>query len=136
MKRLIDNADVLPAAEPARIAVPDLGSLDRIEFPVVTQALTKPPVRDEVLDASDGLDNLTMKALKKAEEILDMDLEPGSDDFSTILKAQVSQVQAILTTQARVDEGRFKKKQADKLGELLELIRGEEARQIEGRVLN
>ena len=135
MKRLIDDADVLPEAPPARIAVPDIGNLDKIDFPVVPKVTAK-PIREEVLDASEGLDNLTQLALDKAKEILEMKLMPGDEDFSTILKAQVSQVQAILTTQARVDEGRFKKKQVDKLGELLDLIRGEEAKVVAGRVLN
>jgi hypothetical protein len=130
--RLIDNATIEDAV---RIEQPRLGALDSIDFPVQV-ALPPKPVREEVLDASEGLDNLTAKALRKAEEILDMNLTPGDEDFNAILKAQVSQVQTILTTQARVDEGRFKKKQADKLGELLDLIKGEEARLVTARVLN
>ena len=132
MKRLIDHADI--EAPLQRIAVPSLGSLDSIDLPVTVS--TPKVVREEVLDASEGLDNLTQLALDKAKEILDMDLIPGDEDFNAILKAQVRQVQTILTTQVRVDEGRFKKKQVDKLGELLDLIRGEEAKLIPGRVLN
>jgi len=47
-------------------------------------------------------------------------------------------VQAIFTTQARVDEGRFKKKQADTLQKLLDILAGEEEKLkvVEGRVLN
>ncbi len=127
MKRLLDHAAI---DEP----VPRIGSLDGIVLPGTVS--TPKVVREEVLDASEGLDNLTQLALDKAKEILDMALIPGDEDFNAILKAQVSQVQTILTTQARVDEGRFKKKQVDKLGELLDLIRGEEARLIPGRVLN
>ncbi len=133
MKRMLDDADVEVPAE--RIEVPNLGSLDKLELPV-SRPIESKPVREEVLDASEGLDNLTQLALDKAKEILEMDLVPGDDDFNAILKAQVSQVQTILTTQARVDEGRFKKKQADKLGELLDLIRGEEAKLVPVRVLN
>lgn len=135
MKRLLDNAAVIDAPElPARIAVPKLGSLDGLDLSV--NVPVHKPVREEVLDASEGLDDLTQLALEKAKEILEMRLEPGDEDFNAILKAQVSQVQTILTTQARVDEGRFKKKQVDKLGELLDLIKGEEARLVPGRVLN
>lgn len=130
MKRLLDHADI--EAPAPRIA--ELGSLDSIDLPVTVS--TPKVVREEVLDASEGLDNLTQLALDKAKEILDMRLIPGDEDFNAILKAQVSQVQTILTTQARVDEGRFKKKQVDKLGELLDLIRGEEAKLIPGRLLN
>lgn len=129
MKRLLDHAAVAD-----KIEVAPLGSLDSIDLPV-NVAIPK-PVREEVLDASEGLDNLTQLALDKAKEILEMELMPGDEDFNAILKAQVSQVQTILTTQARVDENRFKKKSVDKLGELLDLIRGEEAKQITGRVLN
>lgn len=132
MKRLLDHAAIEESVQ--RIAVPKLGSLDSIDLPV-NVAIPK-PVREEVLDASEGLDNLTQLALDKAKEILEMQLVPGDEDFNSILKAQVSQVQTILTTQARVDEGRFKKKQVDKLGELLDLIRGEEAKLVTGRVLN
>jgi len=132
MKRLLDHAAI---DEPTtKIAIPRLGSLDSLDLPVIVT--TPKVVREEVLDASEGLDNLTQLALDKAKEILEMELVPGDEDFNAILKAQVSQVQTILTTQARVDEGRFKKKQADKLGELLDLIRGEEAKLIPGRVLN
>lgn len=133
MKRLIDHADISEPAE--RITIRDLGSLDSIDLPVSIPVQPK-AVREEVLDASEGLDNLTQLALDKAKEILEMSLVPGDEDFNAILKAQVSQVQTILTTQARVDEGRFKKKQVDKLGELLDLIRGEEAKIVTGRVLN
>lgn len=135
MKRLLDNAAIEEPAPPVRIEPPRLGSLDMLDLPVSVPVQPK-AVREEVLDASEGLDNLTAKALRKAEEILDLPLVLGDDDFSTILKAQVSQVSAVLTTQARVDEGRFKKKQADKLGELLDLIKSEEARIIPARVLN
>lgn len=133
MKRLLDHADISEPSE--RIAIRDLGSLDSIDLPVSIPVQAK-VVREEVLDASEGLDNLTQLALDKAKEILEMQLIPGDEDFNAILKAQVSQVQTILTTQARVDEGRFKKKQVDKLGELLDLIRGEEAKLVTGRVLN
>lgn len=138
MKSLHKAAAVpLEQEKPAKVVVPDLGHIDGIDLPMLApKPKAAAPVRDEVLDASEGLDNLTVKALKKAEEILDMALVPGDEDFNAILKAQVSQVQTILTTQARVDEGRFKKKQVDKIGELIDLIRSEEAKVIPGRVLN
>jgi len=132
MKRLLDHAAI---DEPTtKIAVPSLGSLDSLDLPVTVT--TPKVVREEVLDQSEGLDNLTQLAIDKAEEILRLKLIPGDEDFNAILKAQTSQVATVLTTQVRVDEGRFKKKQVDKLGELLDLIRGEEAKLIPGRVLN
>ena len=136
MKRnLLDAAAVeLPTESAPKI--PDLGKLDSIELPVRVVRVEKTPVREAVLDASEGLDSLTMLALEKAKEILELPLISGDDEFATVLRAQVAQVQAVLTTQARVDEGRFKKKQADRMGELLQLIASEEAKQITGRVLN
>lgn len=131
MKRLLDHADI--EAPSPRIA--ELGSLDSIDLPVSIPVQVK-VVREEVLDASEGLDNLTELALMKEEEILRLPLIRGDPDFNAILKAQTSASATVLTTQARVDENRFKKKQIDKLGELLELIRGEEAKLVTGRVLN
>ena len=138
MKPLLKSAAVeLPPEPPLKpIKVPNLGSLDSLDLPVSIPMPARAVVREEVLDASEGLDTLTQLALDKAKEILEMALVPGDDDFTAILKAQVSQVQTILTTQARVDEGRFKKKQIDKLGEILDAIRSEEARLVPGRVLN
>jgi len=138
MKPLLKSAAVEFVSEPAPkpIKVPNLGSLDKLDLPVSIPMPARAVVREEVLDASEGLDTLTQLALDKAKEILEMALVPGDDDFTAILKAQVSQVQTILTTQARVDEGRFKKKQIDKLGEILDAIRSEEARLVPGRVLN
>lgn len=138
MKSLLKTAaaGLIPDAPPKSIEVPSLGSLDNLDLPVTIPHVAKPAVREEVLDASDGLDNLTQLALDKAKEILEMPLRPDDEAFNAILKAQVSQVQTILTTQARVDEGRFKKKQVDKIGELIDLIRSEEARLVPARVLN
>lgn len=136
MKRnLLDAATVpLPAEQP--LVIPSIDNLDKVELPVMRPIHRVEPVRDEVLDASEGLDNLTQVALDKALEILELPLRMGDEDFGSVLRAQVAQVQAILTTQVRVDEGRFKKKQVDTLGKLIEMIKSEEAKEVKGRVLN
>jgi len=113
--------------------IPPIGTLDNAMLPVVIHPIPKPegPISPgHFFDASAGLDRLTMKALRKAEEILDLELTKGDEDFTAVLRAQVAQVQTILTTQVRVDEGRLKKKQADKMGELLEAIREAEIKTI------
>ena len=130
--KLIDDADVPVPLDLA--SIPSIDNLDKVELPIVVRRAE--PVRDEVLDASENLDNLTQVALDKALEILQLPLRQGAEDFGSVLRAQVAQVQAILTTQVRVDEGRFKKKQVDTLGKLIEMIKSEEAKLVPGRVLN
>lgn len=80
----------------------------------------------EVLDFSVELDLLTNKAIKKANEILNMRLRKHDKEFTAILRAQVAQIQAVFTTQVRVDEGRFKRRQVDTLEKLLERLSEEE----------
>lgn len=133
MKRLLDDADI--EAPVSRIDIKPLGSLDSIDFPVSVPVQAK-PVREEVLDNSAELDEITELALDAVREILQLRLEPDDENFQAVLRQKGSTAAAVLTTQVRVDEGRFKKKQVDKLGELLDLIRGEEAKLIPGRVLN
>lgn len=70
---------------------------------------------------------MTLLALKKAKEILELPLgEPGDEEFSSVLRAQASQVQTIFTAQLRADEGRFRKRQVDTLARLLERMEMEE----------
>lgn len=135
MKRLLDHAVIEETLPAPRVEMPRLGSLDTLDFPVNVPVHSK-PTREEVLDSSEGLDELTELAIDKVKEILKLDLEPGDDNFGAVLRQQASVSIGVLTTQVRVDEGRFKKKQVDKLGELLDLIKGEEAKQVVARVLN
>lgn len=128
--------------------VPQLGSLDSAQLPDVGDRYAPRPAparneprlldQDEVLDAGVALDLLTQKAINKANQILDLDLDPENEQFTAILRAQTAQVQAIFTTQARVDEGRFKKKQADNMQKLLEILAGEEKKLLlaDGQRLN
>lgn len=137
MKRLIDHAIGGLEPEPvARITVPNLGSLDKLDLPIRMPAVEAKPVREEVLDQSEELDGITGLALNEARRILEEEISTEDENYGVLVRAKVSVLQTILTTQARVDEGRFRKKQVDKLGELLELIKGEEAKIVTARVLN
>lgn len=137
MKRNLLDAASVPFTAEQPLVIPSIDRLSEVDLPVMTPIRRVEPVRDEVLDASEGLDNLTQVALDKALEILQLPLNRDDESFGSVLRAQVAQVQAILTTQVRVDEGRFKKKQVDTLGKLIDLIKSEEAKQVTGmRVLN
>ena len=136
MRRILKTATVEEPPEPVRIKPPRLGSLDEIDLPVNLAPVKREPVREEVLTSSEGLDNLTDMSIEKIKEILKLGLDPDDDNFSVVLRQQSAVSIGVITAQVRVDEGRFKKKQVDKLGELLDLIRGEEARQVPVRVLN
>jgi hypothetical protein len=136
MKSLLNKAVAGLETEPVRIKVPSLGNLDSIDLPIPVRVESKPAPREEVLDASEELDGITGLALNEARRILEEDLSTTDENYAVHIRAKVSVLQTILTTQARVDEGRFKKRQVDKLGELLDLIRGEEAKLIPARVLN
>ena len=132
MKRLLDHAAI---DEPTpKIAIPRLGSLDSLDLPVTVT--TPKVVREEVLDNSAEMDEITDLALDAMREILSLRLNPEDENFQAILRQKGATAAAALTAQVRVDENRFKKKSVDKLGELLELIRGEEAKLIQGRILN
>lgn len=86
------------------------------EFPVLT------------FDASSGLADLTELSMEKAKEILSITTEEKDDSFLSILRAQVSLITTVFTTQARVDESRLRARQADSLPKLLEQLRQEKAK--------
>lgn len=85
------------------------------------------PVRDSVLDASEELDTLTNLALKNIRELLELEF-----DFTQpkLVNAKLAAATTTLNTQVRVDEGRLKRRQADALPKLLEMIRREEGRTV------
>jgi hypothetical protein len=73
------------------------------------------------------LERVSEKALNKADEILDLPL-PSADhaSFAAVLRAQNAAANTILNTQTKVDENRLRAGVADKLPELLEILREEE----------
>ena len=63
---------------------------------------------------------------KRADEILELDLvqaDCGPDgSFGPTVRAQTSVISTILSTQAKVDENRLRKRAADKLPDLLKIV--------------
>jgi hypothetical protein len=54
------------------------------------------------------LEKITSKGLDKADQILDLPLDPDSETFGPTLRAQTSIVGQALTTQVRVDENQMR----------------------------
>ncbi len=79
------------------------------------------PVREPLPESLQGkLEKLTHKALAKADEILDLSVDP---DNGASLRAQMAATQLVVSTQARIEETKFKAQQSeDTLNKLLEII--------------
>ena len=113
------------------VETPKLGSLDSLVLPSPTIHYAEPEIlpssstRDAVLDSSAKLDSLTQKALEFYDELLS---EPMSTDDMKLLSAQADAARTILTTQLRVDDSRLKKRDGDRLGELLRRMDEEDVR--------
>jgi len=85
------------------------------------------PQSDGRSELATKLERVSEKALNKADEILDLPL-PSADhaSFAAVLRAQNAAANTILNTQTKVDENRLRAGVADKLPELLEILREEE----------
>lgn len=83
------------------------------------------PKGDDVLAMAppEKLAALVEKALKAADVILSLQLDPHSPDFIKLVSLQQSTLASVLATQARTDPGRLRGQQGDKIGELLAKIR-------------
>lgn len=76
-----------------------------------------------MFDASQALENVTAKAFKKLDEILELPLTSAEDkEFSSILRVQMTAVQTVMNTNVRVDEARMKRRQTDNMSQLLEVL--------------
>ena len=128
-KKLVEAAmeGIAPPALPDPVQV-----ATRYEAPIKPSVPTA-LINDES-DAATGLNELTLLALAKAREILELPLSPDDMEFATVLRAQASQVQTVLSIQTRVDEGRLRAKNADAMPKLLEIL--QEERKKLPRVLN
>jgi len=73
----------------------------------------------------DRLEHLVGRSIDRANELLDLPLEPGSPSFPAVVRANTTLIGTALSTQARVDETNLKreKKGNDVMAELIELIR-------------
>src|SRR5262249_813222 len=72
------------------------------------------------------LESTTSKGLDKANEILDLPLDPDRKNYPAELRARTALINTGLSTQARVDETGMKRERIDRLPEILRLIREEE----------
>jgi hypothetical protein len=76
------------------------------------------------------LEKVTSKGLDKADQILDLPLDPDSDTFGPTLRAQTAIVGQALTTQVRVDENQMRVERTDGLAELMRNIAEEQKRRL------
>lgn len=63
--------------------------------------------------------------------MLSLPLIPGDMSFMAIMKQQITVADSVLRTATKVDETKLKKKQADVLPRLLDLLRAESAKLID-----
>jgi len=82
------------------------------------------------------LERVTEKAIDKTDEILSLPMpDAESPSFGAVLRAQNAAATAVLNTQVRVDETRFRAQRRDGLAEILsELLRREAQLAAEGIV--
>jgi hypothetical protein len=70
----------------------------------------------------------TNRSLDKANEILEIPLDPNRAHYPSELRAHTALINTTLTTQIRVDENQMRPPRFDRLPELLKLIAEEEKR--------
>lgn len=107
--------------------VPSLGALDGIVLaPVPAYEVIAPEkaARAAVLDSSAILDDITNKALKRLDEVLDNEWSGDPKEDAIMMDA----VRLTLTTQLRVDDSRLKKRTTDTLAQLLQRMEQEDVR--------
>jgi hypothetical protein len=77
------------------------------------------------------LEKITSKGLDKADQILDLPLDPDNrETFGPTLRAQTAIVGQALTTQVRVDENQMRAERPDALVELMRNIAEEQKRRL------
>jgi hypothetical protein len=77
------------------------------------------------------LEKITSKGLDKANQILDLPLDPDNrETFGPTLRAQTAIVGQALTTQVRVDENQMRAERPDALVELMRNIAEEQKRRL------
>jgi hypothetical protein len=77
------------------------------------------------------LEKITSKGLDKADQILDLPLDPDNrETFGPTLRAQTTIVGQALTTQVRVDENQMRAERPDALVELMRNIAEEQKRRL------
>jgi hypothetical protein len=85
---------------------------------------------DDTSGLAPKLEKVTRKGLDKADQILDLPLDPDSETFGPTLRAQTTIVGQALTTQVRVDENQMRAERPDALVELMRNIAEEQKRRL------
>lgn len=110
--------------------IPSLDDLDAVQLPNLAAYHPAPePALAVVAANEDGagqLSELLELSLSKCKEILELPLSTDDDDFSSILRAQVSSIQTVFNAQLRADEGRLRSRALDMMPKILEQIALEE----------
>lgn len=129
-RRLHENLSTLTVPEfPAfgdRVPLPTVQPRARRQAAMAVEA----PKPVGVLDGSDlagRLEIATRKAIDRADEILELDLDQESDKFGDVLRGINTSIKTIITTQTKVDEHRLRARKLDVLPKLLEAIAAHEA---------
>jgi hypothetical protein len=104
-------------------------------------ANVRAPGADESINKSplgEKLEAVANKGLDKANEILDLPLDPERLHYPAELRARTALINTALTTQARIDETRMRPPKRDLLPEIIKLIKEEQEnlRTEEGRILD
>jgi hypothetical protein len=89
------------------------------------------PSAEELNDNSvlgEKLEAVTAKSLSKADEILEIPLDPERRHYQAELRARASIINTTLNTQARVGEAALHQEVFDRLPEIIRLIQEEEAK--------
>lgn len=117
-------------------ALPVLHKLDRANPPSPGRTLGRAAALAEARgleneDLSSQLERATKRALERAEDLLELDVSDETQEkYGDKLRSLNSTVKTVIQTQIRVDEHRLKQRKSSALDELLETIRGEEARTV------
>lgn len=123
-----------PAPDPEPVAELDPWLSD--DKPVKAKDLPPPPQGalvtthlpdPRILDRKDTglpeqLEALTHKALGTLNEVLDEPVTRGDEDWIPMTRLKVDAAKAVVVTQVRTDEARFRVRQGDQLAALLELV--------------
>lgn len=112
----------------------DVGSIDDMRSAMEAVPAHQPAAfmdledEDGTTDHSAKLLGLTGLALDRATDILEVFPDRSSATFGDELRAQVSTVRTVLTTQLRVDENHLRRRTVDALPQLLREVAAEEKR--------
>ena len=92
------------------------------DMPDVPSDFALAPLSAEPLkstERSERMEALVDMALSKMEELLTIELDPQSDDFTKVASMQKDLVVSLVNTGVKIDENRFKKRQGDALTSIL-----------------